>query len=463
MSLSRFSIIVSIDAGGGIAKDGDIPWQCASYSKYFRELTLGRGRNAIIMGKTTYESIPEDKRPLEGRHTVVISRTLKQELHPHIKVCDSLIDALAMLGAIAKNYDDVFIAGGEQIYQEAVNVLGYLCNKIHVTKFKTDYKCDQFFPWKEVCKLRDAKTPEPTRDFTRYVFAPEEVHSEDIYLNTLRDVIEDGEVKVDDLNQGVTSKFGVKLEFKDISKALPLITTRRLDYDSIIKELLFFVSGKTDATILKNQGVTNALVSLTTREELDAKGFDEREIGDLGPYAGFQLRHAGVVYEGADKVYEGLDQLKALIRNIRTNPHSRSHMLSLWCAKDVPEMGAEPIACMVQYNVSGDRKFLDCQVYVKSEDIFSHTPHTLTTYSLLTYMIAHITNLKPRKLCCVIGEAYTPVASSDQPKRQLQRTPRPFPTLSFRGGTKLHEIDDFVFQSFIVEGYIPCAAINAKN
>ena len=93
MALANFSIIVAIDAGNGIAKNGEIPWKTTSDGKFFRDITLGRGKNAIIMGRGTYEAIPEENRPLQGRHCVIISRTWKQEEHPEITICESLIDA----------------------------------------------------------------------------------------------------------------------------------------------------------------------------------------------------------------------------------------------------------------------------------------------------------------------------------------------------------------------------------
>lgn len=461
MALARFSIIVAVDGAGGISKNGEVPWQQTSHSKFFRETTIGRGRNAIIMGRNTYESIPDDKRPLEGRHNVVISRTMRQENHPHIKVCENLIEALSVLGSASKSYDEVFIAGGEQIYQEAVTVLGYLCNKIYVTKLKTDYKCDQFFPWETVCKMKQMVEPQKTRDYTRYVYSPLQTHPEHEYLDALADLIDHGDKKVDGNNVGVVSNFGLKLTLEDIGRSLPIITTRRIDYDVLIKELIFFISGNTDANILKSQGVSSKFIDDTTREKLDEFGFDEREVGDLGPFPGFQLRHFGDIYEGSGKQY-GIDQLSELIRNIRTNPQ-RTHVISLLNINDVKMCVSEPSVCLVQFSVSSDRKFLDCQLYVSTEDLFLDTPLTIATYGLLLHMIGLITNIKPRKLIIVVGESYVVTSNIDKAKRQLGRTPRPFPTLSFRGSAKLHEMDHFTYQSFIIEGYQPCAAITAKN
>src|SRR5271154_5741000 len=98
MALARFSIIVAADSGNGIAKKGEIPWHSTEDSKFFRESTTGKGKNVVIMGRLTYESIPEEYRPLPRRRCVVISRTWRQEDHPEIGVFPSLIDALAGIG-----------------------------------------------------------------------------------------------------------------------------------------------------------------------------------------------------------------------------------------------------------------------------------------------------------------------------------------------------------------------------
>ena len=168
--LSPFSIIHSIDGGNGISKDGTIPWNSPSTAKYLKEITFGRGKNAVIMGRVTYESIPENKRPLEGRHNIVISRSWKHENNHYISVLNSFLEALEYLGGLAKAYDDIYVMGGEQIFSEALKEYGYLCKRIHVTKFKTDYECDQFFPWdtvanwplfQEVLKTKDSQLTGP--------------------------------------------------------------------------------------------------------------------------------------------------------------------------------------------------------------------------------------------------------------------------------------------------------------
>ena len=278
MSLAPFSIIVAIDAGNGIAKDGELPWSSREDMKFFRDTTIGKRRNAIIMGRITYESIPEQNRPLEGRKCVIISRTWKQDQHPDVSVYASLTDALAGLGSTLNSYDEVFIAGGEQIYAEAVRDYLYLCKKIYVTKFKNDYSCDQFFPFDVVKTFPQNNEPVKTRDYVRYTYNPDASHDEYQYLQLLDKIRSHGTPKPDRTGVGTFSYFGGRMEF-DISERLPILTTKKVFYESVIKELLFFLSGKTDTRILEDQGVkiwhdnTTRGISPKTRTQLQSRRY----------------------------------------------------------------------------------------------------------------------------------------------------------------------------------------------
>jgi len=460
MALAKFNLIVACDSGNGIAKDGDIPWSSREDMKFFRDTTIGNGRNAVIMGRTTYESIPEEHRPLANRRCVVISRTWRQEEHPDIGVYSSLVDALAGIGSSINAYDDVFIAGGEQLYREAIRDFLYLCNKIYVTKFKTDYACDQFFPYDDVKNIPLAFDPVKTRDYVRYTFMPKATHDEYQYLNILREVTQEGEAKPDRTGVGTRTIFGTKMTF-DLRDRLPIITTKRVSYDMIIKELLFFISGKTDTKILSSQGV-KIWDANTSKEVLRANNLTWDE-GDMGPLYPHQWRHWGAEYEGSNKNYDGqgIDQLQKLIEGLRNDPHSRRHILTAWNPSQLSQMALAPCHVLAQFNVSGDRKWLDCQVYQRSGDLFLGIPFNITSYALLTAMISHITGLRPRKLIYLIGDSHIYNNHGEQVKRQLNRHPRPFPRLSFRESTRIHEIDDFTANSFIIEGYSSWAAIAA--
>lgn len=460
MSLSRFDLIVSVDGGNGIAKEGDIPWNTSTDRKFFRETTIGKGRNVVIMGRVTYETIPEEQRPLEGRKCLVISRMWKQEDHPDAVICPTLENALSHLGKSVKNYDNVFIYGGEQIYMQVMKDYLYLCNRIYVTKYKKDYDCDQHFPFEMADHFQRLGDPVKTKDYTRYVFLPNAKHDEDKYLQLAERILTEGESKMDRTNTGTTSLFGEMLKF-DISERIPILTTKKINYENIIKELLFFISGRTNTKILESQGV-GIWKGNTSREFLNERSLDYEE-GMLGPLYPVQWRHWGAEYTGYDEdlAGKGIDQLQNVIDEIKNNPNSRRHIVSSWNVADLNKMVLNPCHVLFQLNVSADGKFLDCILYQRSGDYFLGVPYNIASYAMLTYMIAHITGKRPRNLTIMFGDVHIYDNHQAQIKKQKSRTPFPFPTLTFRRGMKLKTIDDFTLDSFVIQGYRSWEGIRA--
>jgi dihydrofolate reductase len=144
MPLPNFSVIVAIDCKGGICKNGKIPWNSPDDVKFFRKTTIGNKNNVVIMGRATYESLPSSAKPLRDRRCVIISKKRHDSDHPDVLVYPSIRDALEGISNL--KYDDVFVAGGEGIYNEIVGEWLGLCNKIYVTRIPGDYECDKFFP-----------------------------------------------------------------------------------------------------------------------------------------------------------------------------------------------------------------------------------------------------------------------------------------------------------------------------
>lgn len=466
MALARFSIIVAIDNCNGIARDGDIPWNSQEDLKFFKDTTIGNNsdkrKNAVIMGRVTYESIPDENRPLKNRHCAVISRTLKQEKNPQISIYASFVDALAGIGGSLNSYNEVFVIGGEHIYKEAIRDYLYLCNKIYVTKFKIDYNCNQNFPFDDVKDLKLFCDPVKSRDFTRYTYVPNVIHKEIQYINLLCQIKENGEQKPDRTGVGTKSIFGSKLEFDMSDERVPFITTKRLVYEAVIKELLFFISGKTNTKMLENQGV-KIWKENTSSETLTKLGLTWNE-GDMGPLYPHQWRHWGAEYYGCDEDYtgKGIDQLQGIIDTIRKDPFSRRLIMTAWNPSQIHQVCLPACHCMVQFNVSNDKQFLDCQVYQRSVDSFLGLPFNIASYAMLTYMIAHVCGLRPRKLIYIGGDTHIYNNHGEQVNKQIKRDPRPFPKLTFRESSKIHEIDDFTFESFNVEGYSSWPMITAE-
>jgi thymidylate synthase len=130
---------------------------------------------------------------------------------------------------------------------------------------------------------------------------------------------------------------------------LPLLTTKRTFWRGVAVELLWFISGKTDARVLSEQGV-NIWDGNSTRKYLDSIGLPDREEGDLGPVYGFQWRHFGAEYGTMHDDYtnQGVDQLAELIASIKKDPNSRRLVLSAWNPVNLKEMALPPCHVMCQ-------------------------------------------------------------------------------------------------------------------
>ena len=141
-----FAIIVAYDSKYGIGKHGQLPWHLPSDLKHFKEITSTvvnpAKKNALIMGRKTWESIPPKFRPLPGRMNLVLSREGNLSLPSEVRCAQNLDDALNLL--TTSGTENVFVIGGAQIYALALE--HPLCQKLYVTHVQGDYGCDTFFP-----------------------------------------------------------------------------------------------------------------------------------------------------------------------------------------------------------------------------------------------------------------------------------------------------------------------------
>uniref|UniRef100_A0A8B9DFM5 Thymidylate synthase n=1 Tax=Anser cygnoides TaxID=8845 RepID=A0A8B9DFM5_ANSCY len=210
--------------------------------------------------------------------------------------------------------------------------------------------------------------------------------------------------------------------------------------------------GSTNAKELSAKGV-KIWDANGSREFLDKQGFCTREEGDLGPVYGFQWRHFGAEYKDMHTDYsnQGVDQLKNVIDMIKTNPDDRRIIMCAWNPKDISLMALPPCHALCQFYVLNGE--LSCQLYQRSGDMGLGVPFNIASYSLLTYMIAHVTGLKPGEFIHTLGDAHIYLNHVEPLKIQLQREPRPFPKLRFL--RKVDDICDFKAEDFQIEDYNP--------
>ena len=464
MAFARFSIIVAIDSNNGIALKGKMPWHSPSDMKFFRETTTGRGKNIVVMGRQTYETIPHRKRPLSNRRCCILSKSWAQENHLDVSIYASIPELLSDLAIARNRYDHVFVIGGESIYTQFLSKYLYLCDKIYVTKFRENYQCDKFFPWDRVKSFRPIHAPSVFHSFTRFCVSPDRVHGEKVYINLLREIIETGEVCADRTGVGTQVLFGRQLRF-DIRSSIPILTTKKVRYNDVLKELLFFIAGQTDTTLLDEQNV-HIWNANTSSEFLKTRDLDYKQ-GDMGPMYGHQWRRSGVAYKGCKSRHdyntsEGVDQLQAVINSLKTDPHSRRHLICSWSASEISQMVLAPCHFACQFHVSGDGQYLDCLVSQRSADCFLGLPYNIASYSILTYMIAHLCELQPRELIFSLGDAHLYTTHFPAVAQQMVRDPKPFPQLVFKDSKKIHKIEDFNATNVQIKDYESWPTIKAK-
>ena len=257
------------------------------------------------------------------------------------------------------------------------------------------------------------------------------------YLDLLRRVLDEGVPKDDRTGIGTLSVFGHQMRFP-LEDGFPLVTTKKVHVHSVVGELLWFVRGDSNVRWLQEHGISI---------------WDEwaDEHGDLGPVYGVQWRS----WPAPDG--HVIDQLRAVIEQIRADPDSRRHVVSAWNVADLPRMALAPCHALFQFHVADGR--LSCQLYQRSADIFLGVPFNIASYALLTHMVAQVTELRPGDFVHTLGDAHLYLNHLEQAREQLRREPRPLPTLALDPACR--DIDDFTFESVEVAGYDPHPAIRA--
>ncbi len=257
------------------------------------------------------------------------------------------------------------------------------------------------------------------------------------YLDTIKHVLENGELKEDRTGTGTISTFGYQNRY-DLSEGFPLLTTKRVYFKGVVHELLWIISGSTNIKYLVDNNVN------IWNEWAD-------EDGELGPVYGKQWRR----WEGKDTT---VDQLKNLIDGIKNNPSSRRHIINAWNVADVKDMALPPCHAFIQFYVSGNK--LSCQLYQRSADLFLGVPFNIASYSLLLMMVAQVTGYEVGEFIHSFGDLHIYTNHLEQVKEQITREPRKLPKVKLNKDIK--NIEDFTYDDIILEEYDPHPAIKGK-
>lgn len=440
--------------------DKGIPWNIPEDLRRFAKITRD---NTVVMGRNTWESMGSI--PLKDRFNIVVSSGREEEHVGNVVFIKG--STLETLPSVI-NHGEIFIIGGEELYRRYVGE----ADTIYATVIEKEYECDRFFPTERLHEY-EIESVSPRQFSTdadchyRYVTYKKRdcgrIHGEFGYMQMMRDILYNGEARPDRTGVGTLATFGHQLRF-DISKSVPFLTTKLLAWRTVIKELLWFISGNTDSKLLEAQGVS-IWAPNSSRAFLDNRGLNYRE-GDVGPLYSHALRHYGSVYHGCDANYsgKGFDQFTELIRTLKSDPYSRRHVMTTFNPAVVDQCVLMPChGIAIQFYVSGEesKKKLSCHVYCRSSDTFLGLPFNIASYAVLTYIVAKLCGMVPWELVVSTGDTHIYANHVDQVKAQLTRNPLPFPKLVVSDNILEKTLEDITIDDFTLEGYVSYGPIKA--
>jgi thymidylate synthase len=455
-----FSLIFATDIkSGGFSNSSKLPWNVKNDLQFFKEITSKEYKknckNVLIMGNNTFISKPA----LENRIELVLSSKNKGDNH-----FNSFESCLQYCEENKDKIGKVFVIGGKKLLEDVCE--DSRCEELILTllDFEKEIEYDNFIDYKKIvsnfkntytdvmsseCKKNTCNVSIMNKTYIKYET------SEQSYLKLLRNVLDNGEIRKDRTGTGTISIFGPQIEI-NIEDSFPLLTTKKLNFNHILAEVLWFLSGDTDISFLKQNGVS-VWNGNTTRDFLDKRGLVDYKEGDVGPLYGYQWRNFGGDFRNPES--KGVDQIQRMLDILKTDPLSRRIFLSAWNPADLDKMALEPCHVSFQLYVS-DNKYLDAKLYLRSNDLFLGAPWNIACYSLLLYMFGHLTGYKPRKLIYTIGDSHIYLDHISQVYNQLSRSTRPFPKLVIN--KKCENFEDFDMNSFTLENYNPHPFIKAN-
>lgn len=294
------------------------------------------------------------------------------------------------------------------------------------------------------------------------------------YLDMLTHIMQNGTDKTDRTGIGTRSVFGYQMRF-DMSKWFPIITTKKMFMKAVVHELIWFLRGDTNIKYLVDNGVKiwnewpfQAYLKKNNLEEKFPKYSQEwsqkmeefienikndaefaKTWGELWPVYGKQWRD-----------FWGIDQITKVIEQIKNTPDSRRLIVSAWNPTQIDEMAKSwlpPCHTLFQFYVANNK--LSCQLYQRSADTFLWVPFNISSYSLLTMMIAQVCGLEYGEFVHTFWDAHIYNNHFDQVNEQLSRTPKALPSMKINPNVK--NIFDFTFEDFELVWYDSYSSIKA--
>ena len=256
------------------------------------------------------------------------------------------------------------------------------------------------------------------------------------YLDLVRHVLDHGEQKEDRTGTGTLSVFGYQCRY-DLREGFPLVTTKKVLFPAVVRELLWFL-----------KGATNIHDGLSPHTPIWDAWADEK--GELGPIYGYQWRKwEKFTLDPRTGQYrkQAVDQIQQALDLIKHHPDSRRIIVSAWNVADLDKMALPPCHALFQFYVVNGR--LDCQLYQRSADIALGVPFNIASYALLLTMMAQECGLTPGVFIHTLGDAHIYLNHVEGLKEQLRRDPMPLPTVK----VAKRRVFDITFEDIVLENY----------
>lgn len=285
------------------------------------------------------------------------------------------------------------------------------------------------------------------------------------YLNLLQKIMEEGDDRMDRTGVGTRALFTEMLEW-DLQRGFPIVTTKKMPFKTIATELLWFLSGSSDNNKLVEQGCniwTPNAEAPYWKDQKDRAYYNQgpEYPGDLGRVYGVQWRRwrsAAETSISRQIVIREVDQVKNLLKKLRTDPTDRRMIVTAFNPGELDLMALPP--CHMFFQCFVRNGYLDLTMYQRSCDTFLGVPFNISSYALLTHMLAKVTGLLPGKLKIIFGDVHIYNNHFDQVNEQLKRFPKRLPLLLIEGDQK--ELEDFKVSDFSLSWYESYPAIKAE-
>lgn len=499
MAFTTNIIVAYTSHNYGIGINGKLPWKLPNELKEFKLLTISpqlqtssqiQYINAIVMGRKTWESM--GRRLLPERINIIISNNDAFEFNEYDKNYDnpfipifsswdkyeeSLGNYLLNINKIYYNkkvfiIGQIFIIGGASIYKLALETK--CIDNIYTTEiYDKSIICDTFYPIKlqenisSTYKLSNvSKFHFENNIYYRYLHYYNTISylnksikiwnntEENAYLTIMRHICDNGVIRNDRTKTGTKSSFGHQLRY-NLRDTFPLTTTKSSFLRGIFEELMLYIRGYTDNSILQQKNI-HIWDGNTSRDFLDKCGLQDYPEGDMGETYGFNMRHYGGTYINCKTIYsatEGYDQLSNVINLLKTDPTSRRILINLWNPETQHKAALPSCLCQYQFYVNTETNELSLQIYIRSSDYFLANNWNTCTGALFVNLLCNttgLTHLIPGDLVVITGDTHIYLNHLKQVDDNLSRQPYPYPKLIIK---KQKAITEFEWIDIELLGY----------